>query len=163
MAPDPYRRSRRALLASFVAYALLVSVNLGEFWPFSIYPMFSQGGIPWSRAVVMDVGDDASAMQWGDLSSEDLPGDPYPLTEHGISPIDLANFVSKSRVWDEARVGGLRRMFGERELERTSLLVVRVNGRIVEDDSVAVSFVPYVLMHRDTTQLNPVLQREVYE
>lgn len=159
MALDLYKRSSRTLAATFLAYALLVGINLGEFWPFSIYPMFSQGGIPWSRAVVRDVSDDTSAVRWQDVRAPELPGQPYPLLDYGISPIDLANFVSKSTVWHDERVAGLRRMFGESELERRSLLVVRVNGRITPEDSVDVSFVPYVLMAGDTTRLHPDLNR----
>lgn len=33
-----------------VVYGLLVAIHLGEFWPFSIYPMFSQTGNPWTGA-----------------------------------------------------------------------------------------------------------------
>ena len=134
-------------------------MNLGEFWPFSIYPMFSQGGIPWSRAVVREVDDDPTAVQWEALRASELPGRPYALLDYGISPIDLANFVSKSNTWHDERVRGLRRMFGEPVLEDRNLLVVRVNGRITEADSVDVTFVPYVMMTRDTTFLNPDLNR----
>jgi hypothetical protein len=38
-------------------YAVLVASHEGEFWPFSIYPMFSQAGNPWTRAMVIDVTD----------------------------------------------------------------------------------------------------------
>ena len=150
-----YRRSAKALGLTFLAYALLVATNLGEFWPFSIYPMFSQGGIPWSRAVVREVESDPDSVRWHAVSAGELPGEPYALLDYGISPIDLANFVSKSRVWNENRVAGLRRMFGEEELGRNSLLVMRVNGRITPDDSVQVSFVPYVYLGADSSRLNP--------
>src|SRR5690606_30809333 len=95
---DRYKRAGRVLLFSLAAYALLVGANEGEFWPFSIYPMFSQGGIPWSRAVVRDVSSEP-VRSWSTVQASDLPGEAYPLLEHGVDPIDLANFVSKSRVW----------------------------------------------------------------
>ena len=34
------------LVSLFMLQTLLVSTHLGEFWPFSIYPMFSRGGHP---------------------------------------------------------------------------------------------------------------------
>lgn len=40
---------------------LLVSTHRGEFWPFSIFPMFSQAGNPWSRGVVENVRDTTRA------------------------------------------------------------------------------------------------------
>lgn len=138
-------------------YALFVAGNEGEFWPFSIYPMFSRGGIPWSRAVVREVPDDS--VRWEPVTLHELPGEPYALAEHGIDHIDLANFVSKTEVWDDRRVTGLRKMFGSAELERSRLLVMRATGRIIEGDSVALSFVPYALLAAEKTTLNQELRR----
>lgn len=150
------RRALATLLGTLLVYALLVATHEGEFWPFSIYPMFSQAGQPWSRAVVRDVSG-AEAVAWDTLASRDaLPGRPFPLAEHGIDPIDLANYVSKSATWDDARVSGLRTMFYDHVPER-DLLVMRVNGRLVGGDSVAVTFVPYVLVRADTAATNPLL------
>lgn len=160
MALDPYRRSSRALAATFLAYALLVGFNLGEFWPFSIYPMFSQGGIPWSRAVVREVPtDEPSAVSWQAYEANELPGRASSLFDYNVDPSDLSNFVSKTRIWNEARVRALRGMFREAGLDQKSLLVMRVNGRITEDDSVRISFIPYALLTADSTQLNANLPR----
>lgn len=120
--------------------------------------MFSQGGKPWSRAVVRDVSDD-DLHSWSSVGSSDLPGESYPLLSHGVDPIDLSNFVSKTRRWDEARVRGLRKLFGEHQLEDRTLLVMRVNGRIEPDDSVIVEFVPYARLSADDTRLNEELPR----
>ena len=49
------RKALRITLGTLIVYALLVATHLGEFWPFSIYPMFSQAGNPWSRAVVREM------------------------------------------------------------------------------------------------------------
>lgn len=152
------RRAWRALLLTILAYGFLTGTHEGEFWPFSIYPMFSQGGNPWSRAIVRDVSEEP-IRGWQPVSLADLPGEPYPLIDHGVDPIDLSNFVSKSRRWDEARVGGLRKMFGEHELEDRTLLVMRVNGLITPEDSVVVEFVPYVRMGAEGSILNDELPR----
>ena len=155
---DSYKRAGRVLLITFAAYGVLVGVNEGEFWPFSIFPMFSQGGIPWSRAVVRDVSNERT-LSWTTVTSSNLPGEPYPLLEHGVDPIDLANFVSKSKSWDDARVFGLRKMFDQHELNNRRLLVMRVHGRITKADSVIVEFVPYVYLTPEGSTLNDELAR----
>lgn len=136
-------------------YALLVASNRGEFWPFSIYPMFSQGGLAWSRAVVREVPEER--VQWQAVSLDQLPGEAYALAEHGIDHIGFGSFVAQTRVWDAARVETLRRMLGEAELQRRNLLVLRVSGRITERDSVIVSFRPVALLTKDTSRVNDPL------
>ena len=152
-----YRKATTVLVATFLVYGVLVATHLGEFWPFSIYPMFSKGGNPWSRAVVRDVTD-APPVSWEMMTAEELPGEPFATLPNGIDPIDLANFVSKTQRWDEDRVAGLRQMFYD-QLDEHRLLVMRVNGKIDEGDSVAVVFVPYVLLEEDGATLNPALPR----
>ena len=152
-----YKRAFRILVGTLLVYGVLVATHLGEFWPFTIYPMFSQGGQPWSRVVVRDVAASPDAIQWRPSSVSTLPGQPFPLAKHGISPIDLANFVSKSERWDSARVAGLKQMFYD-QLEERSLLVMRVNGRIDESDSVRVEFVPYVFLNLEHATLHPRLR-----
>lgn len=153
--PRAMRRAGRAMIVTFLVYAMLVAAHLGEFWPFSIYPMFSKGGNPWSRSVVRVVDTDSLA-NWQSYSANDLPGIAYPLLEHGVDPIDLSNFVSKTKTWSLERVEGLRDMFYADNLDQT-LLVMRVNGRITEADSVVVEFVPYALINRSGASLNPGL------
>ena len=153
-----YKRSVRVVLATLLVYILLVVTHLGEFYPFSIYPMFSRGGHPWSRAVVRDVSSVGELSSWSPVNSADLPGDPYPLVPNGIDQIDLANFVSKTEIWNEDRVAGLERMFYD-QLDGRRLLVMRANGHIDEEDIVQVEFVPYALLDMSGTVLNPTLKR----
>lgn len=150
-------RARTLLLGTLLIYGILVATHKGEFWPFSIYPMFSQAGNPWSRALVREVPPQADSVAWTSVSSfEALPGEPFPMAEYGIDPIDLANFVSKTETWDAKRLDGMRTMFYDR-VDLQNLLVVRVNGRLAGRDTVALEYVPYVLMRTDTTALNPRL------
>lgn len=151
-------RSVRVLVGTLIVYALLVAPHEGEFWPFSIYPMFSQGGNPWSRAVVYDVtdnlGESGEPLAWETVQDEDaLPGKPFALGDHSIDPIDLSNFVSKTEIWHAERVQGLRQMFHDHVGQR-DLLVVRVNGRITAQDSVVVEYVPYALLRDEDTELH---------
>lgn len=155
---NPDRRAGRVILYTLIAYGVLVGANLGEFWPFSIYPMFSKGGNSWSRAAVMDVTN-VDNTSWENHSFTDLPGEPFPLLSHGVDPIDLSNFISKSKRWDEARVAGLRKMFATHSLEDRRLLVLRVNGRITAEDSILVEFVPYALLTSKGTALHESLPR----
>jgi hypothetical protein len=121
--------------------------------------MFSQAGDPFSRAVVRDVSDEASPVQWDTTAIGTLPGKPFALRPNGVNNIDLANFVSKTEAWTPKRVEGLRSLFTP-HLPDHELLVMRVNGRMVEGDSVVVDFVPYVYMHADSTALHPDLRTE---
>lgn len=152
------QRAGRLLFGTLVVYALLIATHKGEFWPFSIYPMFSQAGAPFSRAVVRDVSNDATPVQWDTTALGSLPGQPFALRPNGVNNIDLANFVSKTHTWTPKRVEGLRSLF-KPHLPDHKLLVMRVNGRMVEGDSVVVDFVPYVYMHADSTALHPNLRR----
>jgi hypothetical protein len=154
---DSLRRAGRLLLGTFLVYGLLVATHRGEFWPFSIYPMFSQAGDPWSRAVVRDVSDAGEPPPWTASPLPNVPGEPFALESLQISNIDLANFVSKTDTWTPERVEGLRSQFSD-QLSDHTLLVMRVNGRMVEGDSVVVEYVPYVYLHSDSTALHPKLQ-----
>ncbi len=155
---SPFRnRSLRILGVTLLCYLVLVATHLGEFWPFSIYPMFSQAGNPWSRAIVVDVTDSGSEIRWEAVDAENLPGTPIALTRYGVDPIDLANFVSKTETWDEQRIDGLRTLFRASELGRQRLLVMRARGEINESDSVLVYFEPYVVLSGSSALLNPAL------
>lgn len=151
------QRAGRLLLWTLVIYALLVATHRGEFWPFSIYPMFSQAGNSWSRAVVRDVSDEPSPLQWDTTSLDSLPGRPFALRPNGVNNIDLANFVSKTEAWTPKRIDGLRSLFTD-ALSDHQLLVMRVNGRMTQADSVVVDFVPYVYIGADSTALHPSLR-----
>ncbi|MDX1430588.1 MAG: hypothetical protein R3282_09880, partial [Rhodothermales bacterium] len=135
----PRRRSLRIVGITLLLYLVLVGTHLGEFWPFSIYPMFSQAGQPWQRAVVRDVTDEP--LEWRSVAVGDLPGRAYPLKAAGVDAIDLANFVSKTTAWNERRVGGLRSMLQADRLGDRTLMVYRVRGYLdPASDSVRVSF-----------------------
>ncbi len=155
-------KARTTLLSVLLVYALTVAVNLGEFWPFSIYPMFSQAGNDWSRSLVREVppGD---TLSWDAYPLDELPGLPYGVRSGGVDPIDLANFVSKTEVWDEDRIDALSLMLlAEPPREPLRLMVYRVRARLTEEDSVAIMATPYVLVGTDLEvsldHLNPELR-----
>lgn len=154
-----FEKSKRLLGGTFVVYALLVATNLGEFWPFSIYPMFSQAGNPWVRTIVRDVTDRPLGPQdWSATDMDSLDGVPYALEPAGINQNDVANFVSKSSRWTPERTNAIRRVYREALAERT-LLVYRAQGLLAEDGSISVAFTPYVLVSPDSTWLHPEVVR----
>jgi hypothetical protein len=151
------KRSIRILGAVLAVYALLVATHLGEFWPFSIYPMFSQAGQPWTRAVVREMPDDVDRVSsWDAVPFQDLPGKPYPLVPRGINTNDVANYVSKVETWTPERRNGLRNLFVKSQTLDRPVLVMRVRGAL-QNDSVAVRATPVMLVTNDTLDLHPKL------
>lgn len=152
------RKSVRVLLGTLLAYIFLVATHEGEFWPFSIYPMFSQAGRPWTRTLVRELSpDSAKAVRWQPTALQSVPGTPFPLVPQGINQNDVANYVSKSKVWDRERVQGFRAIFGRALGRSHHLLVLRVQGTLTPSDSVTVTATPFLLLTPDSTYLNPTL------
>lgn len=132
-----------------VVHAALVATHEGEFWPFSIYPMFSQAAKPWTRTVLYELRPvELDRLRWSPQRLEDVPGVPFAAAEHGIEVIDLAKFVGMTkRRWDDARVEGLRKMLGESA--RRSLVVYEVSGRLEElggEPRVALAYEPVLAL-----------------
>lgn len=152
-----YERSIRIIGGVFVVYALLVATHLGEFWPFSIYPMFSQAGNPWTRAVVREMPEDMERLEsWEAVPFSDVPGADYPLAPRGINTNDVANYVSKTETWTPQRRRGLRSLFTKSVRLEQPLLVMRVRGAL-SGDSVSVRATPVMLVTPDTLDLHPDL------
>ena len=151
------RRALRIILGTLLVYALLVATHLGEFWPFSIYPMFSQAGNPWTRAVVREMPPDTEAVPWDTLAFADLPGAPHPLVPQGINQNDVANYVSKTKTWTPRRQQGLRNLFAKSRQLDQPLLVLKVGSALV-GDSVAIQAMPVMFITPDSLALHPDLQ-----
>ncbi|MEX0773275.1 MAG: hypothetical protein WEB89_01350 [Balneolales bacterium] len=157
-----YKRSLKIIVTTLLVYGLLVATHLGEFWPFSIYPMFSQGANPWTRSLVMDVSMADDHQKWTTTEVDQLPGESLILSLYGIDQIDLANFVSKTEDWYTNRLNSLRTMFGEDLIASKDLMVVKVNGLIHDDNTITMEAVPYLLLSADSTYLNPNLPQSSY-
>jgi hypothetical protein len=149
-----YRKAIKIVGGVLAIYALLVASHKGEFWPFSIYPMFSQAGNPWTRAMVRELPNDPERVSWeaADLSS--LPGSPYPVEEHGINQNDVSNYVSKTTEWTPQRLRGFRSLFARNHDFARPLLVLKVRGTL-QGDSVWVQATPFMLLEQDTTRFSP--------
>jgi hypothetical protein len=159
---SPQAKSVRVMGIVFVLYALLCATHLGEFWPFSIYPMFSSSaGKPWSRAVVRELPErEVDTFLWGEETLETLPGEPVLLAEGGAIQNDVANYVSKTRAWDEQHVEGLKALLSKHVSPGKKLVVFRVDGELVGKASVSTRAMPVLHITSDEAYLNPLLQPE---
>lgn len=158
----PLQRSIRIMLATILVFGILTATHLGEFWPFSIFPMFSKAGNPWTRSMAMDVtnypGDDV----WTITIVDDLPGEHLSMRSLGVDQIDYSNFVSKTRNWNPVRVQALRNMLGENSLENRHVMIYKVRGELIDSDSVAIEATPMLLLEPDTSLFNPNLPQSFY-
>ncbi|MDZ7720688.1 MAG: hypothetical protein U5K72_17860 [Balneolaceae bacterium] len=146
----------------FVIYVGLVATHEGEFWPFSIYPMFSQAGNPWTRAIVLNVTDLPDDQIWEKHLFSERVAEPVPLKEHGIDQIDFSNFISKTQNWTPERRDALQFMFGQNNLKSQRWMASKVEGKLIENDSVVVEIKPYLLVTADTVRMNPTLDESEY-
>lgn len=86
-------RSKKAVVAVTAIYALSLASFRGEFWPFSIFPMFSRGGRPWIHAVVRECSHVAPRTTDRWLEQDDLPCAPLPIESAGFDQNDLSVLV----------------------------------------------------------------------
>lgn len=149
------RRATRILAAIFIVYGTLVATHEGEFWPFSIFPMFSTAGQPWVRSLVHELPPDLpEEALWTAGAPDELPGEVLALSEHGIFQNDLANYVSKTSEWTPERLRGIRAMFDGRVEADERVMIYRVRGEL-EPDGVRVTATPLILLQGSSIQLAP--------
>lgn len=144
--PCVRRRAGRSLACIFIIYALLVGTHLGEFWPFSIYPMFSTAGQPWTRVLVHALPPELDeSVMWRSGEPAELPGEVFPLGKHGIYQNDLSNYIGQTRTWTPERIEGVESMFRGRVEDDEQVMIYRVRG-VLENDRVRVSATPLMLV-----------------
>jgi len=136
---------------------LLVSTHRGEFWPFSIFPMFSQAGNPWSRGVVENVQDSTRSNLWQTKPIAEIDSRILPLEKYGIHEIDYANYISKTKNWNAKKINGLRSTFQIDNHPGQMWIASRVVGSLTDQDSVKIQAIPMFLFTADTTIKNPNL------
>lgn len=152
-----YTKFKRILIAVLAVNILLVATHEGEFWPFSIFPMFSKAGKPWTRAMVQQIDNPEREDLWNVKPLEEVADRAIALDDYGIDQIDYANFVSKTSDWNEKRIQALRFMFDIKNIPDQHWLVTKVDGYLTAQDSVVVEATPLFLFSSDTTYKNPNL------
>lgn len=151
------KKHKRIVGVVLLVNILLVSTHLGEFFPFSIFPMFSQAGKPWSRGVVENVQDTTRANLWETKPIGEIEDRVLPLQKYGIHSIDYANYISKTKDWTPKKINGLRSTFQIDQHPGQMWMATRVVGSITEQDSVVIKAIPMFLFTADTTYKNPRL------
>lgn len=152
---ERYTKYKYILIVTLIINALLVATHEGEFWPFSIFPMFSQAGNPWSRAVVQQVDSVSDTTIWNTKPLSEIENRVISLDSIGVDAIDFANFVSKTKNWNQKRVQALRDLVDINEHPEAKWMATQVKGSMVDDDSVVVEAIPLILVTKDTTYYNP--------
>lgn len=145
-------------------FVLLITVatHKGEFWPFSIFPMFSQAGNPWTRAMVLDVTDLDDEEIWKLHTLSERSAAAVSLKNFGVDQIDFSNFVSKTDHWSESRKNSLLTMFGNELPEKSRFMIAKVHGIFVQEDSVVVQIQPFLLLSNGEVIRNPLLDKSYY-
>ena len=151
------QKHKRIISALLLINILLVSTHQGEFWPFSIFPMFSQAGKDWSRGVVENVQDTTLSDLWNTKSITEIEDRILPLQEYGIHEIDFANYISKTKKWNSQRINGLRSTFQIDQYPDQMWMVTRVIGTFDQQNEVVIKAIPMFLFTADTTLKNPLL------
>lgn len=151
---------KKLLIITLLLNIILVATHEGEFWPFSIFPMFSQAGQPWSRGVVEQVQNEKKADLWDIKPLEEIEQRVLPLQEYGIHEIDFANFISKTTNWNQKRINGLRSTFSIGQYPSQKWMATRVNGYLSEKNEVVIDAYPMLLLTADTTYKNPNFHSE---
>lgn len=152
---DSFSKYKKILLWVLIVNFLLVSTHKGEFWPFSIFPMFSQAGNPWARAVVEQVDNMPQQKLWNSRTLHELNNGVVALNEYGIDTIDYANFVSKTDDWNPKRVQALRDLLDIENIGNQKWMITKVEGHLTKNDSVVVNSTPLFVFTPDTTLYNP--------
>lgn len=106
----------------------------------------SDSTISWEETTLADIS-----------NITELPGAPFSVKANGVDPIDLANFVSKTKTWDKVRVAALEHMLFNGAVPDRSLMIYRVQGRLSSTGNVEVSAKPYVLITPGVDALHPSL------
>jgi len=151
-----YKKSRRILIAVFLIYAALVASNRGEFWPFSIYPMFSSADRPWVRAIVRNVEVMPSdSVHWTPVDVPDLPGDPFVLDDHNVLANDVAAFLNSPDPWNPMRLEDLRTLLGASPSNGRAFVLYRVEEERDVDEPLRVRCTPLLYLFPETEELNP--------
>jgi hypothetical protein len=158
------KRGITLLVCILVVYAALVATHQGEFWPFSIYPMFSGGGKPWTHALVRKMSVDPEDISWNNIINDNLPGKAFALDSIRINQSDLSAYLENNKPWHGSKIKGLRAYF-KPKLDQNSFVLFEVHGQIANSgqNSVAVTYIPLILIREDTTIFNPQIFNSLVE
>ncbi len=154
------KKKQKVLITIFIVFGILVAPHEGEFWPFSIFPMFSQAGNPWVRSHVRVVDTPPEQQNWQAVYENELDGRVLAMTSIGVNQNDVSNFVSKTTDWNDRALSNMRNLLGD-VTSRENIVIYRVEGRLRAEtrDSVIIEYTPFIMMTPDTTLTHPDISR----
>lgn len=151
------KKSKYILATVMFFYASLVAIHKGEFWPFSIYPMFSKAPQIVSKTLVRKVNTEYK-QSWDVYTEEqDLPGTRYILEEAGIDQNDLSTFVQKTEIWENMNVKNITQLL-LRNQKNIHLILYEVSIELDNSKELKFKFFPVMSLYSDSTILNPNLE-----
>jgi len=156
------KKAMKIIGFTLIIFILTVATHDGEFWPFSTYPMFSQAGNPWTRAMILDVSDQDEETFWQSHSLNERSTPSLSLRKYGVDQIDFSNFISKTDHWSDNRKNALFTLFKNDLLPDGKWMVVKVRGELVNKDSVHVRIQPFLLLTENGVVENPLLDDSFY-
>ncbi len=153
-------KKKKVLIIVFLIFGVLVAPHEGEFWPFSIFPMFSQAGNPWTRSHVRVVDTPPESQSWQIVTEDGLDGRVLAMRSIDVNQNDVSNFVSKTTDWNERALNNMRNLLGE-VTTRENIVIYKVNGRLHSEsrDSVLIEYTPLIMFTPDTTLTHPDIPR----
>lgn len=151
------RRALRALFALTALGVVLLATHKGEFWPFSVYPMFSSAGSAWDRVLVRRVALPLPRDPWQDVGVAELPGVPVALEPLGVEQNALTELVKQTERWDTPRLEALRALLAPVAGDRP-LMLFRIHGDIDETGRTTMRATPIVRLGARDASLNPALE-----
>jgi hypothetical protein len=151
------KKSKYILATVMVFYVFVVAIHKGEFWPFSIYPMFSKAPQIVSKTLVRRVNSEYK-QSWNVYTKEqDLPGTRYILEEAGIDQNDLSTFVQKTEMWDSINVENISQLLSNNQ-NNIHLVLYEVHIELANSKKLEFKFFPLMSLYPDSTVLNPNLE-----
>lgn len=144
------RKVRILFLVLIPVYALLVATHQGEFWPFSIFPMFSQAGKTWDHAIVYS--NINHAFQTG--SPDEKPqGSIVKLDHLPIIQNDLSGLMRQVNKKGTAKAVENMRIAFSSVIKIRPIMIYNVKGSLtgVHGEKVLITYHPLIYMNRDTT------------
>ena len=145
---------KKTLWILILFYVSLVATHRGEFWPMSIFPMFSQTNITWEKVFVQIVENfEFNENQYSyDLGS--LPGKPFRLDNTSISQNDLSNYIQRTENWDKGEIMHIRNYFKDYLAEQDLLIIQAKNVLENRKEEFKIKYHPYIYLSSDTTIIN---------
>jgi hypothetical protein len=143
------RRFKTLALSLLGAYAVLVLVHDGEFWPFSRFPMFSRAGRAWERALVREIRAREATEPLAEVWEDELPGRRFRLNRFRINQDDLSQVVQRMQGGFAPEHAALLEKYFDDSRRTRHLVLYSVRGNFRPDRSVRIRYRPLAVIGPD--------------